>query len=144
MSELVVAESKGLSREIRTKVTLFPSGLFPVGPVEPVVCDAIWDTGAYGSSISERAAKALDLIPVSSTVVHTAKGDRQTPVYQIDLMLPNNVRIKDLPVTESDLAVCDALIGMDVITLGDMGLTNLQNTRFMFRIPAKGNVPIGA
>ena len=76
MSELVVAESKGLSREIRTKVTLFPSGLFPVGPVEPVVCDA--------------------------------------------------------------------LIGMDVITLGDMGLTNLQNTRFMFRIPAKGNVPIGA
>ena len=46
MSELVVAESKGLSREIRTKVTLFPSGLFPVGPVEPVVCDAIWDTGA--------------------------------------------------------------------------------------------------
>ena len=57
-------------------------------------------------------------------------------------MLPNNVRIKDLPVTESDLAVCDALIGMDVITLGDMGLTNLQNTRFMFRIPAKGNMPI--
>ena len=89
MSELVVAESKGLSREIRTKVTLFPSGLFPVGPVEPVVCDAIWDTGAYGSSISERAAKALDLIPVSSTVVHTANGDRQTPVYQIDLMLPS-------------------------------------------------------
>ena len=35
------------------------TGLFPVGPVEPVACDAICDTGANGSSISERAAKAV-------------------------------------------------------------------------------------
>ena len=38
-----------------------------------------------------------------------------------------------MEVSESDLKVCDALIGMDVISLGDMKVTNKPTTKFIFR-----------
>ena len=55
-----------------------------------------------------------------------------------DVMLPNKVMVKGIRATESDLQICDALIGMDIITLGDMLITNAPNTRFEFRLPSKG------
>ena len=48
------------------------------------------------------------------------------------------------PVSESDLKVCDALIGMDIISMGDMKITNKPTTKFIFRIPAEGDTPLVA
>ena len=52
--------------------------------------------------------------------------------------------IRGVEVSESNLKVCDALIGMDVISLGDMKVTNKPTTKFIFRIPAEGDTPLVA
>jgi len=129
-------------REIRTRVTLFPVAPFASGPTAPVVCEGIWDTGAMSSSISERAARELDLTPVGCMEVETANGRRETPVYKVDVLLPNGMCIKGLCVTESDITACDVLIGMDIISMGDFLVTNNSHTRFAFRVPSEGSSPI--
>ena len=43
-----------------------------------------------------------------------------------------------VPVSEAELNGFDVLIGMDIITLGDMLITNAPNTKFEFRLPSKG------
>ncbi len=98
---------------------------------------AIWDTGATASVITSKVAKALGLVPISMTEVHTAGGIRVCNVYIVDLMLPNNVYIPNVQVTEADMTTNDVLIGMDVIALGDFAITNLGGkTRFTFSIPS--------
>ncbi len=101
-------------------------------------CSALWDTGANATVVSERVATALGLAPVGMVTVHTANGPYDTPIYAIDVMLPNNVMVKGIRATEADLQICDALIGMDIISLGDMLVTNAPNTKFEFRLPSKG------
>lgn len=64
--------------------------------------------------------------------------------YVVDVMLPNKLVIRGVEVSESDLKVCDALIGMDIISMGDMKITNKPTTKFMFRIPAEGDTPLAA
>ena len=34
------------------------------------------------------------------------------------------------------------LIGMDAIALGDMKVSNKENTKFTFRIPSEGDAPM--
>lgn len=98
---------------------------------------AIWDTGATASVITSKVAKALSLVPVGMTEVHTAGGVRMCNVYIVDLMLPNEVFIPNVQVTEADMTANDVLIGMDIITLGDFALTNFGGkTRFTFSIPS--------
>ena len=71
------------------------------------------------------------------TEVHTAGGVRTCNVYIVDLMLPNDVFIPNVQVTEADMTTNDVLIGMDIITLGDFALTNFGGkTRFTFSIPS--------
>ncbi len=98
---------------------------------------AIWDTGATASVITSKVAKNLGLVPVGMTEVHTAGGVRTCNVYIVDLMLPNEVFIPNVQVTEADMTTNDVLIGMDIITLGDFAITNLAGkTRFTFSIPS--------
>ena len=59
------------------------------------------------------------------------------------MMLPNKLVIRGVEVSESDLKVCDALIGMDIISMGDIKITN-RTTKFIFRIPAEGDTPFVA
>lgn len=98
---------------------------------------AIWDTGATASVITSKVAKALSLVPVGMTEVHTAGGVRTCNVYIVDLRLPNDVYIPNVQVTEAEMTTNDVLIGMDIITLGDFALTNFGGkTRFTFSIPS--------
>lgn len=142
MTDPVEIEYDSIKREIRTRMTLFPVAPFVSGPTEPVVCEGIWDTGANSSSISERAARALDLTPVGCMDVETANGHRESPVYKVDVLLPNDVCIKGLCVTESDITACDMLVGMDIISMGDFLVTNKDRTKFAFRVPSEGSSPI--
>ena len=138
MSQFKV-EYSGKARAIVTDV-VFSTALKTINRVEhqPIVAQAIWDSGADGSVISSRVVSALGLMAVGQATVETANGDYVASAYVIDLMLPNGIVIKGLQVTESDLKACDALIGMDVITLGDMAITNNPMTTFTFRIPSEG------
>ena len=88
MMDPVKVEYDSIKREIRSRMTLFPVAPFVSGPTESVVCEGIWDTGANSSSISERAARALDLTPIGCMDVETANGRRESPVYKVDIDFP--------------------------------------------------------
>ena len=67
----------------------------------------------------------------------TANGRCEMPMYMVDMMLPNGRQIKDVMVSGLNLNICDAIVGMDIITQGDFHLTNDGNTVFSFNIPPK-------
>ena len=60
-----------------------------------------------------------------------------------EVLLPNNVLVKDVIVNDSEIGSQGiiALIGMDIIQLGDFSVSNFNNkTFFSFRIPSKKHV----
>ena len=140
--EPIIEQYDRIVRDVQSKLVVSGSGERVGGAAAPVVVNAIWDTGAYGSVISPKVAIELGLIPVGMKPIQTANGSCEAPAYVVDVMLPNRIMIRGLEVTESDLKVCDALIGMDIISLGDMKLTNKPVTKFSFRIPAEGDAPM--
>lgn len=100
---------------------------------------AIWDTGASGSVISKNVSSSLGLIPTGKAYVNTANGVAHQNTFTSKIVLPNNVNISDVSVTEVDALSegCDALIGMDIITLGDFSITNYKGSTCMsFRFPS--------
>ena len=129
-------------RDIQSNLVVVGSGERISGNRTPVVVKAIWDTGAYGSVISPRVAEELGLMPVGVKPIQTANGTYEAYAYVVDMMLPNKLVIRGVEVSESDLKVCDALIGMDIISMGDMKITNKPTTKFIFRIPAEGDTPL--
>ena len=104
---------------------------------------AQWDTGATGTCISKLVVDRLGLVPIGMTTIQTPSGERTTNVYVVDIVLRNEVRIKDIEVIESMIGNqgIDLLIGMDIITLGDFAVTNVNGkTKFTFRIPSVGEI----
>lgn len=100
---------------------------------------AIWDTGATGSVITKATAQKLGLTATGMAKVHTANGPAIQNTYTIDIGLVSGVLIQGIIATEVDALSggCDALIGMDVITLGDFSITNHNgNTCMSFRVPS--------
>ena len=142
--EPVVENYDKVVRDIQSNLVVVGSGERISGNRTPVVVKAIWDTGAYGSVISPRVAEELGLMPVGVKPIQTANGTYEAYAYVVDVMLPNKLVIRGVEVSESDLKVCDALIGMDIISMGDMKITNKPTTKFMFRIPAEGDTPLVA
>ena len=129
-------------RDIQSDLVVVGSGERISGNKTPIVVKAIWDTGAYGSVISPKVAEELGLMPVGVKPIQTANGTYEAYAYVVDVMLPNKLVIRGVEVSESYLKVCDALIGMDIISMGDMKVTNKPTTKFIFRIPAEGDTPL--
>ena len=142
--EPVVERFDKIVRDIQSNLVIVGYGERISGNKTPVVVKAIWDTGAYGSVISPKVAEELGLIPVGVKPIQTANGIYEAYAYVVDVMLPNKLVIRGVEVSESDLKVCDALIGMDIISMGDMKVTNKPTTKFIFRIPAEGDTPLVA
>ena len=142
--EPVVERYDKIVRDIQSNLVVVGSGERMAGSKTPVVVKAIWDTGAYGSVISPKVAQELGLVPVGVKPIQTANGTYEAYAYVVDMMLPNKLVIRGVEVSESDLKVCDALIGMDIISMGDMKVTNKSTTKFIFRIPAEGDTPLVA
>jgi len=101
---------------------------------------AIWDTGATNSSITLKVVSDCGLQPISITKVHTADGVKDSNVYLVSIVLPNEVIIPSVKVTECSLGQpYEVLIGMDVINGGDLAITNFNGkTVFSFRVPSMG------
>jgi len=87
--------------------------------------------------ITPNVVADLGLKPISYIQIATPSGKMNCGQYLVDLVLPQNVIVTDILVTEAIPADCDALIGMDVISLGDFAVTNFQGkTTFSFRVPS--------
>jgi len=102
-------------------------------------CQAIWDTGATSTVISQNIVDALNLKPIGIAYVNTPSAQNvPTHEYLVDVHLyDGKVCIKDVRVTLGIISGgADCLIGMDIITLGDFSVTNVNGTTFSFRIPS--------
>jgi len=103
---------------------------------EPAVeARTIWSIAAPRSQISTAVANALGL------EVQAKDG---VDYCQVDIHLPNHIRCAGVQVSVHEKAAIfeqDCIIGMDIISLGDMSMTHVGgNTQFSFRIPALGGI----
>ncbi len=105
---------------------------------QKVQFDAIWDTGATNSVISQKVVDACGLKPIGMAIVHTGNGSRNSEVYLVNILLPNGVGCANVRVTKGDMSPdTHLLIGMDIIGEGDFAVTNKDGkTCFTFRCPS--------
>ncbi len=132
---------KGIAREIACRLTVIPfhkgDTLHSIAGKKSIAIASIFDTGATRSVISEKIAKTLGLVPVGQCSVGTAGGRVIQKMYMVHFVLPNQVIIGGMEVTSAPLPNIDALIGMDIITLGDFAISSYKgNTFFSFQIPS--------
>lgn len=130
-------KAKGLANVLVSDVTVSASKeLFP--DAKDKKFKAIWDTGATNTAISSRVAEECGLTPTGQAISNTANGQCTVNTYLIDLGLPNNVNVGMIPATEfKAVEGSDLLIGMDIIGLGDLAISNYEGrTVFSFRLPS--------
>jgi hypothetical protein len=129
---------KGLSRVLNNSVTLESV----INPGERLKVNAFWDTGAGISLIRPEVAQRLNLQAVSMTMISTPTSkDEPCNVYSINLYLPNGIVVRKVQVVEGIPSVCDMLIGMDIISLGDFAVSNFGGrTMFSFRMPSMSEI----
>ena len=98
----------------------------PDVPLPPIVeFDAIWDTGATGSVITQKVVDACGLAPITMAQVHGVNSSGMSEVYLVNIYLPNHVVFIGVHVIKGELpeSGADILIGMDIITRGDFAVT---------------------
>lgn len=140
-----IKSNGGRFRHLATQVVILPSASlvaqFPEFNGKSSQVTAIWDTGATNSVISERVATSLGLPILGYTEIQGVTSREQRPVYHVDIQLPNRLQVQGIQVvTSQHLGEFDALIGMDVIMLGDFSVTNANgNSVFSFRFPSSPN-----
>lgn len=107
-----------------------------------VIAKSQWDTGATCTCISHDIVKKLNLVPTSMTRVQTPSGNKDVNVYLVDVALPGRVTIGNVLVCESEIGDqgIDALIGMNIINLGDFAVSNNKKTYFTFRVPSQDHI----
>jgi hypothetical protein len=125
----------------------FPESLLSEGQNQiKDVCIAIWDTGAMASAVTELEALKLGLIQTGVKEISGLGGTLEKKTYLMDILLPNDIVLKNHPVTEIDnpkdkegnkLETFGMLIGMDIISMGDFAVTNFEGKTVMsFRVPS--------
>lgn len=142
-SHCLTLKSKGLLRTLKSECEICeacdPALIGTSGGPTYQPFQAIWDTGATASVITQDVVDRCGLKPVGMVEVHDARGKTTAEVFMINLRLPNGVGFTNIRATKGDLTGnADALIGMDVITLGDFSITNVnRQTVFSFRVPSR-------
>lgn len=124
----------GLSRRLRNKIKINNEGAISRE------LEALWDTGATKTCISKEVAAEIGLVKIGEAEMSSASETVITSVYCADVILPNSVVVPDVEIFEANLSPqgIDALIGMDIITLGDFSISNYDGvTIFTFRTPSQ-------
>jgi hypothetical protein len=132
----------GLANRIISDIAVLPA-FDPNAPPDPlpqgIETQALWDTGATRSVISDHVAKTLGLLPVGTTKVNHAGGVGTSPTYLVNFRLPHRVDVRGVLVTEfpGSERGFGAIVGMDVIGFGDLALTNVNGQTWVsFRTPS--------
>jgi hypothetical protein len=117
---------------------------------------ALWDTGAWYTSISSKVIKIFNLIPIGSTSVGTAgKVLEDVPVFEIEIKLlceegiaycrtkhalKLDIERNYFYLEDENKVEIDVIIGMDIIKKGDFVITQFNNrTFFSFIFPSKNS-----
>lgn len=133
MGSAFTSQYKDISNKLINKVEVFYNG-------KSVKCLALWDTGATNCCVSQDVVKQLSLISTGKVNITTPNQTSERDTYLVDVNLPNDVRINDVCVIDSDIEKQNIgmLIGMNIINLGDFTVSNFQNkTTFTFRMPSE-------
>lgn len=105
----------------------------------------VWDTGATKSCISHDVAINLGLTSIGKIDVWGIGGKTLKDQYIVNVILPNRVRFLNLTVSEGDLKGFDVLIGMDIMSQGDVAFSNYgKQSAFSFRLPSCGKTDYSA
>ena len=131
-------ESEGILASLITDILIAPTYSQQNNAYIPRLRRGLWDTGASRSTISQRVVDDLHLVPAGQCTISTANGAATVNTYLVDIALPNQVTVKDVLVSCANIGNDnDALIGMDIICVGDFSITNVGGkTKFSFRIPS--------
>ncbi|MDD3945443.1 MAG: SEC-C metal-binding domain-containing protein [Candidatus Paceibacterota bacterium] len=132
----------GIAKALITECKVFPA-YDPSFGNEPdhIKISCLWDTGATNSVISARLVQAINLKPIGKVTVSHAQGKIDANTYLINVVLPNNVGIPFLRVSEGILDGFDMLIGMDIISRGDFSIScSEKKTIFSFQFPSTHEV----
>jgi predicted aspartyl protease len=100
---------------------------------------ALIDTGATDTSISNKLAASLGLEVIAQCRVDAAGGIHRANMYSIDVLLRNMVNFTHIRAAEfiKTVQIFDIIIGMDILTLGDLAITNHNHqTVLSFRVPS--------
>lgn len=96
----------------------------------------IWDTGAMSTVVTPKVLKQLSLPIIDTTHICGVNSNGIAPVVLIDLILPNQFRIESIRAAVADIKGADILLGMNIITMGDFSVSNLNGeTELSFAIP---------
>ena len=131
----------GLARELVSDVSIsqafHPAKTPPPRRPSSTRYQAIWDTGATGTVVTQRVIDECKLSPIGMANVSTVKGKMPAPVYLVNAILPNTVGFYNLRVIRGNVhGEADVLIGMDIIARGDFAVTNEDGkTVFSFQAP---------
>jgi predicted aspartyl protease len=97
---------------------------------------AIWDTGATHSTISTELIRKLGVKRIGTMILSSLTGQVESGIYEVSISLPGGVCLCKTRVAEGEIDGHGALIGMDIITLGDLSITSKDgNTMFSFQMP---------
>lgn len=102
---------------------------------------SLWDTGAATTCISKNVVKTLNLTSNEEVYIDTPSGRSKTKIYEIDIILPNEVYLKNIKVYETTIGDqgFDLLIGMDIIIKGDFCVSGVNGViTASFRYPVQG------
>ena len=103
---------------------------------------ALWDTGANITCISSRLVDNLHLESSNEALISVANNQLiSADKYYVQLRMGDFtipfIEVLGLPMDESK----DIIIGMDVISKGDLSITNYEgNTVLSFRQPSLGTI----
>ena len=101
---------------------------------------AVWDTGASRMAITQKVIDALRIQKIDEVDNYTANGMRTAGVYLVNVYLPNNVAFSGVRVIDGDIYGTDVLIGMDIISRGDLAVTHRFGATWMtFQMPSTHN-----
>jgi len=107
--------------EIKTIAFIVPCG----SPKIYRKWNAIWDTGATNTFISETAVTYLGLSEITFKEVEGASGVFSTPGFYVDIYLEGDYLLSKQTVFQykpSSGGMWDIIIGMDIINLGNFSL----------------------
>lgn len=113
-----------------------PDVINPIMDSKSVTCHGLIDTGAMVSAVSKRVAEYMQLPVTGSQEVVTANGHTDVvDTHVINIGMGGDVRFPMIQVSCIDMDDEDLIIGMDLLSQGDLVISNSDNhTIFMFKI----------